>query len=334
MSQYSAQAIGYCRLIVFSLGLVIFLVNEGRSQNTLRLQPSKDVYINTVIPDKFQGKCQSIIAAGWTYGGIPGIGRSLIGFQVCDLPPNFQLVKATLELKYDNSSGHAGHSHGLNSAKLFKITGAWNEHTTWNSKPTYDANLYCTMQSSTTTNQSYQVDVTGIVANCLQTSKEIGFYFKLDTEQYYRSLVFASRDHADSSLHPVLEIEYTADSLWCGGAIGNPNDSSSVPKDNSLNFWQVQPSLVCEQVVTIPNTFTPNEDGNNDVFKPILNCPVDEYRLQVYNRWGEVIFTTEDYRTGWNGEYGDSPVASGVYVYRISLGKASKPHYGRISLLR
>ena len=67
-----------------------------------------------------------------------------------------------------------------------------------------------------------------------------------------------------------------------------------------------------------PNAFTPNGDGVNDVFQPIGQCPVEEYRLQVYNRWGAQIFESKSVNEGWNGEVAGVPAPVDVYIYQVA----------------
>ena len=68
----------------------------------------------------------------------------------------------------------------------------------------------------------------------------------------------------------------------------------------------------------IPNAFTPNGDGLNDVFGAIPRLDyVNQYRISIYNRWGQLIFDTSDLNQGWDGSYQGKPCPLGVYVYRI-----------------
>jgi gliding motility-associated-like protein len=75
----------------------------------------------------------------------------------------------------------------------------------------------------------------------------------------------------------------------------------------------------------VPNAFTPNGDGHNDVFY-ILNGPPDSQikDLSVYDRWGEKVFQahnapTADPAFGWNGNYKGAPAPAGTYVYVLSM---------------
>ena len=68
-------------------------------------------------------------------------------------------------------------------------------------------------------------------------------------------------------------------------------------------------------VVLFPNAFTPNGDGRNDQFKILNAFNLREYSLTVYNRWGQVVYTTTDFRQGWNGEVKGKPQDPGTFVY-------------------
>lgn len=75
------------------------------------------------------------------------------------------------------------------------------------------------------------------------------------------------------------------------------------------------------ELLYIPNSFTPDGDQNNQVFCPVFFSGYDplNYEFTVYNRWGEVIFESHNALVGWDGTYGPDGIAapSGVYSYRI-----------------
>jgi gliding motility-associated-like protein len=78
----------------------------------------------------------------------------------------------------------------------------------------------------------------------------------------------------------------------------------------------------CECEIYIPNTFTPiNSTGVNDEFKPIIpqGCEPIFYKFDVYNRWGELVFTTNDYNDGWKGEYKGKKISNGNYVWIMTI---------------
>jgi gliding motility-associated-like protein len=66
-----------------------------------------------------------------------------------------------------------------------------------------------------------------------------------------------------------------------------------------------------------PNSFTPNADGLNETFKG-YGTDIEEFNMQIFNRWGELFFETSDMNTGWNGFYKGKLVQVDVYVYVVT----------------
>lgn len=95
----------------------------------------------------------------------------------------------------------------------------------------------------------------------------------------------------------------------------------------------------CEEVLYVPNAFTPNEDGVNDIFKVYGNRIV-QFKLWIFDHWGNELFYTEDLEQGWNGNNtpsGEYYGKSETYVYRIELdyqSQKSEKLSGSITLLR
>ena len=94
----------------------------------------------------------------------------------------------------------------------------------------------------------------------------------------------------------------------------------------------------CEPCLAIPNAFTPNGDGVNDFFAPILQCPFPDYNLQVFNRWGQLVFESQDPEKGWDGTFDGLPAPSEVYFYQLSYqefqGTQGQRRQGDLVLLR
>jgi gliding motility-associated-like protein len=87
-----------------------------------------------------------------------------------------------------------------------------------------------------------------------------------------------------------------------------------------------------------PNSFTPNDDGINEVWFPVMNG-VDTFLIQIYDRWGEVIFESTEPDKPWVGnvDNGDHYAQDGLYIYRVTLHDLlGYPHefVGHVSLLR
>ncbi len=89
----------------------------------------------------------------------------------------------------------------------------------------------------------------------------------------------------------------------------------------------------------VPNAFTPNNDGKNDVFfdgTPVMN--VSSYDMLVFNRWGQLIYSTDSFFRPWDGENRDGSLApEGLYTYLIKITSIKGKYYeyaGTFSLIR
>lgn len=85
-----------------------------------------------------------------------------------------------------------------------------------------------------------------------------------------------------------------------------------------------------------PNIFTPNKDGLNDEFKLYATFAI-EYRLEIYNRWGELIFVSNAADKGWDGTINGKLAQSDTYVWKAEITntlRESKVLLGRVSLIR
>jgi gliding motility-associated-like protein len=72
--------------------------------------------------------------------------------------------------------------------------------------------------------------------------------------------------------------------------------------------------------IVMPNAFTPNDDGRNDIIKPVLTFIPEKYIFQVFDRWGARVFQTRDPEEGWDGSImGNGKASEGVYIYYILL---------------
>ncbi len=100
--------------------------------------------------------------------------------------------------------------------------------------------------------------------------------------------------------------------------------------------------------ISFPNAFTPNPGGpsageytygdkNNYVFYPVVQKGIEEYKMQIFSRWGELIFESNDVKVGWNGYLNGKICAQGVYIWKVtcrfSTGEV-KVYTGDVTLLR
>ena len=113
---------------------------------------------------------------------------------------------------------------------------------------------------------------------------------------------------------------------------------------HAMNIWgcadtgQIIISVDDNVLTNVPNAFTPNGDGKNDVFKP---ANVKYYKLvdfSVFNRWGQLVYhNTTDINQGWDGKFNGVPQDMGVYNYSIILNEPDgklKYFKGTVALIR
>jgi hypothetical protein len=194
------------------------------STQTLVLQPDartgQDAVIWTEKPDQPIPNNKDFQAMGWTWyslGYNNGIRRSLINFDLSSIPVNAKIKNANLSLYFNPTSAEIpstlGHSQrdGSNASILSRITSPWNEASvTWNSQPSISEDNTISVKASDAIDEDYVIDVKNLIEDMVANPDEsFGFMYMLENEDYYRAMIFASSDHADSDLHPKLEIEYT-----------------------------------------------------------------------------------------------------------------------------
>jgi gliding motility-associated-like protein len=113
-------------------------------------------------------------------------------------------------------------------------------------------------------------------------------------------------------------------------ACGTVTDSVNVQFEN------------CSCTFYVPNAFTPNHNGANNLFMPqykcLLNDTFDGYRLKIFNRWGQLIFSSTNIVTGWDGSFQEKPQPADTYVWQLGYNdkQTGKFHYqkGTVLLIR
>ena len=88
-----------------------------------------------------------------------------------------------------------------------------------------------------------------------------------------------------------------------------------------------------------PNSFTPDGNIVNDSWFPVFSSPeyVKRYNLDIYNRWGQLVFETTDFNQGWDGTFQGNPVQDGAYTWKINFRWYDQRAYeltGHINLIR
>ncbi|WP_221199434.1 gliding motility-associated C-terminal domain-containing protein [Mucilaginibacter gotjawali] len=127
---------------------------------------------------------------------------------------------------------------------------------------------------------------------------------------------------SDTVLHPVAtppeDITYT---LHVTSTVGCGSEATA---DVFIRVYKA---------ITIPNTFTPNNDGINDAWNITALDTYPQSVTQVFDRYGGIVFKSTGYTKAWDGTYNNRPVAAGTYYYIIDL-KNGKKYSGWVCVLR
>jgi gliding motility-associated-like protein len=83
--------------------------------------------------------------------------------------------------------------------------------------------------------------------------------------------------------------------------------------------------LNCDSKPYIPNAFTPDGDGKNDRFFPLIASEVASYNFFVYDRWGKLLFESKVANDGWDGTYKGNPCPVGLYFYCLKYSAETEP---------
>ena len=249
-----------------------------------------------------------IISTGCTLAGV-----NAHGIPIFSLDKDSVLCKgSTRELTTGKGYAQYSWSNGSTSPSIsVSDTGRY-----WVSVTNQDG---CTGSDTT-----YIATIASVPSNFLPNDTTICEFAKLtiQTSYSYQSYLWNDQSTAPSRTisDPGLYQLQVTDSNHCVGS-----DSMKLTKKQCLEGFYM------------PNAFTPNGDGRNDVFRPLLFGNITHFRFAVYNRWGEKIFETHTAGEGWDGKLNGVPVASGAFVwfsqYQLE-GQAEKTKTGTVLVIR
>ncbi len=123
--------------------------------------------------------------------------------------------------------------------------------------------------------------------------------------------------------------------------IGPFGNYQSTVQQGTMEVWAVDQCgsdasfmislIACD--TEIPNVFSPNNDTYNDFFRIPGIEGFPNSRIEIFNRWGNMVFQDDDYKGGWDGRMNGNPVAEGTYYYILKRSDGETYH-GPISILR
>jgi gliding motility-associated-like protein len=186
------------------------------------------------------------------------------------------------------------------------------------------------------------ISATGIYQSVLSTSNGCDSTFVLEVEVIPEA--FLGNDTILCAANSFTMVSPSPNTRWFDGSIGqtktvqtsgvywaNLSDNNGCLLTDSIN-------VQFNARVYVPNIFSPNEDGNNDLFMPqFSNNVVSNYQMQVYDRWGDLLYDTFSLENGWDGRYQNKACEACVYVYIIRFameGCGNTVLTGDVSLVR
>ena len=152
-------------------------------------------------------------------------------------------------------------------------------------------------------------------------------------------------DFGDGTVSTAVSPEYEYQ------AKGNYNVSLEVENEfGCKDEFELNEPIIAEEGgdIDFPNAFTPNPSGensgeyvfgdkNNYVFYPVVQEGIVEYKMQIFSRWGQLIFESDDVNVGWNGYHKGSLCAQGVYIWKVTCRFGTgqvKVYTGDVTLIR
>jgi gliding motility-associated-like protein len=97
-----------------------------------------------------------------------------------------------------------------------------------------------------------------------------------------------------------------------------PQKPTTVDKIFNIKFCST-PTANTGNKILIPTAFSPNADGVNDTWEIFGIAGNAEVVVEIYNRWGEIIFYSKNYNEPWNGTYKNQPAPEGTYAYVVRV---------------
>jgi gliding motility-associated-like protein len=139
----------------------------------------------------------------------------------------------------------------------------------------------------------------------------------------------------------IIDITWSPATGLSNNKILNPVASPSSTTTYTLTVQTadgcVSSGMITVQVtypIIVPNTFSPNGDGRNDTWDIKYLNTYSNCKVQVFNRWGQLLYSSTGYGIPWDGTYKGSAVPNGTYYYVINLEKNTKPLAGYVMVVR
>ena len=133
----------------------------------------------------------------------------------------------------------------------------------------------------------------------------------------------------------LITLNWDTDGNFIFNAVRWENGCQSLPQAINVNI-----KLCPSELIWIPNTFTPDGNEHNQLFRPVITSGVDlfDFHMVIYNRWGEIIWESFDTEGSWDGTFGPTLCSDGLYNWTIDFGLPKtdqrKQLFGNVRLIR
>ncbi|MBS1763626.1 MAG: DNRLRE domain-containing protein [Bacteroidetes bacterium] len=274
-----------------------------QAQTTIVLQPGpadgKDAEIFSCVPCGYNnhnyGTKRDFNAIAWTKNGNTSLVRSLIEFDLSQIPQSAIIHSATLSLYFNPTSEEGSHAQylGCNDSYIQRITSPWSESTvTWDNQPTTTPLNRISLPPTTYSSQSFtNINVKKLILDSRRFStSSFGFMLSLQNECVFKKLIFASSDNPNPAIRPKLTITYTHIQT---ARLGNDDDISN-------------PVIYPNPVVGAATIALPADVANGLI------------KIEVYNMLGKLCSQTEAYADddkliGFDA----SSLSPGIYILNL-----------------
>ena len=121
----------------------------------------------------------------------------------------------------------------------------------------------------------------------------------------------------DTLQGPTINITWDQDGLFTFDVVRWDNGCVSLPQTFNVTL-----ELCPQDLIYIPNTFTPDGDEHNQTFAPVFTSGFNPYNfnMKIFNRWGEIVWETNDSKSTWDGTYNNLKCPDGVYTWVVRFG--------------
>ena len=303
---------------------VPYLFPTGSSVGVIRYRPIELAPINASV-DTFGVRLANVEAS------IEGYDVLALGDSLCAVNPNFY------HRIYGNNAADITMFFLPQDDGEWDAMGQWQNSNDWDKLPnevTGNAGQFSTMTIPNWSDYANEAFILGLQNPFLDLADEI----EIQQGDY------ATINPIYLGPNPDGVMWFPLDNIDCANCLDievNPNISTVY----NLEIAVTQNCVLTDSILILvnpaglylPTAFSPNGDGANDEFRP-LNDNIESYEISIYNRWGELVYRSDDFTVGWDGVYKGKNAGIGVYTfsaeYSLKNQSEKQSFSGNVTLIR